>query len=109
MVSKFRQRAIVGGLEQWQQGLADRVPFCPHAAQQQLLAFLVGPPEFEVEEDRDQDEHDGKKRCLRRERRYPAVAWPCFSFPRSSGIRNWHNFRYGRNPGRHRGTSCGYA
>jgi hypothetical protein len=109
MTSEIRQCGVVDGLEQRQQGLADRAPFGPHAAQQQFLAFLVGPPEFEVEEHWNQDEDDGKKRYLRRERRYPAAASPCFSLPRSSGIRNWRNFRYGRNRGRHHGTSCGYA
>src|SRR5258708_38257949 len=49
MASEFRQRGVVGGLEQRQQGLANRAPFSTHAAQQQLLAFLVGRPEFEVE------------------------------------------------------------
>ena len=64
--SKIRQRGVGGALEQWQQGLADYATFCAHAAEQQLLAFLVGPPEFQIEEDRDQDEDDGKKRYLRR-------------------------------------------
>ena len=109
MASKIRQLGVVGGLEQWQQGLADHAPFGSHTAQQQLLAFLVGPPEFQIEEDRDQDEDDGKKRYLRRKRRCPAGAPPCFRFPRPSGIRNWRSFRYGRNRDRHRGTSCGYA
>jgi len=109
MTSEIRQRGVVNGLEQRQQGLADRATFGPHAAQQQLLAFLVGPPEFEVEEDWNQDEDDGNKNYLRRERRCPAAAWQCFSFPRSSGIRNWRSFRCGRNRGRHHETSCGYA
>ena len=109
MASKIRQRRGVDGLEQRQQGLADRATFGPHATQQQLLAFLVGPPEFEVEEDWNQDEDDGEKNYLRRERRCPAAAWQCFSFSRSRSIRNWRSFRYGRNRGRHHGTSCGYA
>ena len=92
MASEIRQRGGVGGLEQRQQGLAYCAPFGPHAAQQQLLAFFICPPEFKVEEDRNQDEDDGKKACLRRERRCPAGAPPCFSLPRSSGIRNWRNF-----------------
>jgi hypothetical protein len=59
MASKFRQRGVVGGLEQWQQGLADRTTLSSNAAQQQLLAFLVGRAELEVEEDWNQDEDDG--------------------------------------------------
>ena len=59
MASEFRQRRVVGGLEQWQQGLADRASLSSHAVQQQLLAFLVGPAELEVEEDWNQDEDDG--------------------------------------------------
>src|ERR1700750_2024656 len=60
MTSEIRQRGVVEGLEQRQQGLANRATFGPHAAQQQHLAFLVGPPEFELEEDWNQD-RDGKK------------------------------------------------
>ena len=59
MASEFRQRGVVGGLEQWQQGLADRAPLSSNAAQQQLLAFLVSRAELEVEEDWNQDEDDG--------------------------------------------------
>ena len=54
-----------------EQRLVDRAPVGPHAAQQQLLAFLAGPPEFEPEKDRNQDEDDGQERCLRRERPFP--------------------------------------
>ena len=107
--AELGQGVDVGGLQQRQQGLADHAPFVAHAAQQQLLALLVGGAEFDVEKDRDEQKDDRQQPGLGRQRPRPAQAAPRPSLVRSSGIQNRRSSGCGRNRGRCRGTSCGYA
>ena len=56
IAAELGQRRTISVFEQRQQRLTDCASLGAHAAQQELLAFLVSGTEFEVEKDRDQDE-----------------------------------------------------
>ena len=47
-------RVSMSAVQERQQGLADDAPFVAHAAQQQLLAFLVGIAEAIIDDERDE-------------------------------------------------------
>jgi hypothetical protein len=107
-IAQRRQLVVAGRLECRQHRLADRTALLADAAQQQLLARLIGGAELQVQEQRDKTENHRQTCCLAGKRSEVADS-PPRTGRRPSGSRSRRSFRSGQSCRRHRETFCGSA